>query len=145
MSEQGKEKEKENTHHQLKRSIGLFQAIMYCIGLILGAGIYVIIGDVAGNAGNAMWISFIVAAFIALMTGFSYAELSSIFPKSAAEYVYAKNVFGNDFAASIIGCLTYSERETISPVLSECIGFSKPSGIGRSGTTNNIMSCVLIF
>ena len=75
------------------------------------------------------------------MTGFSYAELSSIFPKSAAEYVYAKNVFGNDFAASIIGCLTYSERETISPVLSECIGFSKPSGIGRSGTTNNIMSC----
>jgi APA family basic amino acid/polyamine antiporter len=78
---------------------------MYGIGLILGAGIYVIIGDVAGIAGNAMWISFIVAAFIALMTGFSYAELSSIFPKSAAEYVYAKNVFGNDFAASIIGCL----------------------------------------
>jgi basic amino acid/polyamine antiporter, APA family len=78
---------------------------MYCIGLILGAGIYVIIGDVAGIAGNAMWISFIVAAFIALMTGFSYAELSSIFPKSAAEYVYAKNVFGNDFAGSIIGCL----------------------------------------
>ena len=46
MSEQGKEKG--NTHHhQLKRSIGLFQAIMYGIGLILGAGIYVIIGDVA--------------------------------------------------------------------------------------------------
>ena len=61
---------------------------MYGIGLILGAGIYLIIGDVAGIAGNAMWISFIVAAFIALMTGFSYAELSSIFPKSAAEYVY---------------------------------------------------------
>jgi basic amino acid/polyamine antiporter, APA family len=78
---------------------------MYGIGLILGAGIYVIIGDVAGIAGNAMWISFIIAAFIALLTGFSYAELSSIFPKSAAEYVFAKNAFGNDFAASIIGCL----------------------------------------
>ena len=43
VSEQGKG----NTVHQLKRSIGLFQAIMYGIGLILGAGVYVIIGDVA--------------------------------------------------------------------------------------------------
>lgn len=51
---------------------------------------------------NAMWISFIIAAFIALMTGFSYAELSAIFPKSAAEYVYAKNIFGNNLAASIM-------------------------------------------
>jgi APA family basic amino acid/polyamine antiporter len=48
--------------------------------LILGAGIYVIIGDVAAVAGNAMWISFMVASIIALFTGLSYAELSSIFP-----------------------------------------------------------------
>ena len=100
MLKQGKEKE--NTHHLLKRSIGLFQAIMYGIGLILGARIYVIIGYIAGIADDAMWISFIIAAFIALMTGFSYAELSSIFPKSAAEYVYAKNIFGNNLAASIM-------------------------------------------
>jgi basic amino acid/polyamine antiporter, APA family len=97
--------DKKQLQHQLKRSISLFQAIMYGIGLILGAGIYVIVGDVAGIAGNAMWISFIVAAFIALLTGFSYAELSSIFPKSAAEYIFAKNAFGNDLAAAIIGCL----------------------------------------
>lgn len=118
MSEQGKE----NTVHQLKRSIGLFQAIMYGIGLILGAGVYVIIGDVAGIAGNAMWISFILAAFIALMTGFSYAELSSIFPKSAAEYVYAKNAFGNDFVASIIGCLIIF----VATVSAQEMGFDLP-------------------
>ncbi|MGC1135414.1 MAG: amino acid transporter, partial [Nitrososphaeraceae archaeon] len=61
---------------ELKRSISLFQAITYGVGLILGAGIYVIIGDVAAIAGNAMWISFILAALIAIVTGFSYAELS---------------------------------------------------------------------
>ncbi|MGC2484009.1 MAG: amino acid permease [Nitrososphaeraceae archaeon] len=75
---------------ELKRSINLFQAVMYGIGLILGAGIYVIIGDVAAVAGNAMWISFIVASVIALLTGLSYAELSSMYPKSAAEYVFCK-------------------------------------------------------
>ena len=78
---------------------------MYGIGLILGAGIYVIIGDVAAVAGNAMWISFIVASVIALFTGLSYAELSSMYPKSAAEYVFARNVFGNQFIALVVGCL----------------------------------------
>jgi basic amino acid/polyamine antiporter, APA family len=90
---------------ELKRSINLFQAVMYGTGLILGAGIYVIIGDVAAVAGDAMWISFIVASIIALFTGLSYAELSSMYPKSAAEYVFAKNVFGNQFIALVVGCL----------------------------------------
>ena len=72
----------------LRRSLSLFQATMYGIGLILGAGIYVIIGDAAEVAGNLLWISFIISSFLAICTAFSYAELSSIFPKSAAEYIY---------------------------------------------------------
>jgi APA family basic amino acid/polyamine antiporter len=96
---------KGNLPQELKRSINLFQAITYGVGLILGAGIYVIIGDVAAIAGNAMWISFIVASVIALFTGLSYAELSSMFPKSAAEYVFAKSVFGSHFIALVVGCL----------------------------------------
>ncbi|AIC14596.1 APC family permease [Nitrososphaera viennensis] len=89
----------------LKQSISLFQAIMYGTGLILGAGIYVLIGDVAGIAGNAVWISFALAAAIATFTGLSYAELASIFPKSAAEYVFVKNTFGNNLFAFISGWL----------------------------------------
>jgi APA family basic amino acid/polyamine antiporter len=78
---------------------------MYGTGLILGAGIYVLIGDVAGVAGNAMWISFIVAATIATLTGLSYAELTSVFPKSAAEYMFVKNAFGNNMFAFVTGWL----------------------------------------
>ncbi len=78
---------------------------MYGVGLILGAGIYVLIGDVAGIAGNAIWVSFIISALIATCTGLSYAELSSLFPKSAAEYVYVKNAFGNKAAAFLAGWL----------------------------------------
>ena len=89
----------------LKRSISLFQATMYGIGLILGAGIYVLIGDVAEIAGNALWISFVIAAVIATLTGLSYAELSSMFPKSAAEYVYVRTAFKNNMAAFVAGWL----------------------------------------
>lgn len=78
---------------------------MYGVGLILGAGIYVLIGDIAGIAGNAMWISFIIAALIAVFTGLSYAELASVFPKSAAEYVFVKNAFGSNLFAFVAGWL----------------------------------------
>ena len=56
----------------LKRSIGLFESVMYGVGLIVGAGIYVIIGKAAGLAGNSLWLSFLIASFvvIAFFVGF---------------------------------------------------------------------------
>src|SRR3989344_6019016 len=79
---------------ELKKELSLFQTTFYGIGIILGAGIYVLIGEAAGIAGNAVWLSFGIAALIAAFTGLSYAELSSMYPKDAAEYVYAQNAFG---------------------------------------------------
>jgi APA family basic amino acid/polyamine antiporter len=108
--------------HGLRRSVTLLQAVLYGTGLILGAGIYVLIGDVAEIAGNAIWISFMLAAVIASLTGLSYAELSSIFPKSAAEYVYVKEGFGNNFLALFIGCLTIFVAITSAATVA--IGFS---------------------
>lgn len=107
---------------RLHRSVTLVQAIMYGTGLILGAGIYVLIGDVAAIAGNAMWISFLLAAVIASLTGLSYAELSSIFPKSAAEYIYVKEGIGNNFVALFVGCLTIFVGITSAATVA--IGFS---------------------
>jgi len=78
------------SNKQLKRTIGLFQVVFFGIGLILGAGIYSIIGEVAAIAGNTIWMSFIIAAALALVTGLSYAELSSMYPKSAGEYLFIK-------------------------------------------------------
>lgn len=70
-----------DTRPGLERSVTLLQAVMYGTGLILGAGIYVLIGDVAAIAGNALWISFLLVAVMASITGLSYAELSSVFPQ----------------------------------------------------------------
>lgn len=78
---------------KLKRALGLFDTSLYGIGLILGAGIYALIGKAAGIAGNSLWASFVFAAFIAALTALSYCELSAIFPKAGAEYVYAQGAF----------------------------------------------------
>ena len=91
---------------ELKRHMSLFHLTMYGVGLILGAGIYVLIGESAGFAGNSMWISFLLGAIVAIFAGLSYAELSALFPKAAAEYTFVKNAFKNNFFAFIIGWLT---------------------------------------
>jgi len=91
---------------ELKRHMGLFQITMYGVGIILGAGIYVLIGEAAGLAGDAVWISFVLAAIVAVIAGLSYAELSSVFPKAAAEYTFIKNSFKSNFLGFIIGWLT---------------------------------------
>lgn len=80
-------------HFRLRREIGLFEATFYGVGIILGAGIYVLIGEGAALAGNALWLAFGVAALLALFTAFSYAELSSMFPREAAEYTYTYKAF----------------------------------------------------
>ena len=79
---------------------------MYGVGLILGAGIYVLIGEAAGFAGNALWISFILGAIVAAFAGLSYSELTALFPRAAAEYVFVKEGFRSDFIGFIIGWLT---------------------------------------
>ncbi len=86
----------------LKRTLGLLEVTISGIGIILGAGIYALIGEAAGLAGNAVWISFALSALIALLTGLSYAELASMFPKAAAEYEYTSQAFGR-FLAFLVG------------------------------------------
>jgi len=87
----------------LKRGLGLFSTTMYGLGVILGAGIYALIAIGAGLAGNTLWIAFLLSALIAIFTAFSYAELSSAFPKEAAEYTYTRKAFGSETFSFAIG------------------------------------------
>ena len=66
----------------LKRELGIAEVTLAGIGIILGAGIYALLGTAAGMAGNAVWLSFIISAVVALFTCLSYAELSSTFPEA---------------------------------------------------------------
>lgn len=91
-------------HRALKRELGLLAVTLSGVGIILGAGIYALLGQGAGLAGNAVWLSFVISAVIALLTGLSYAELSSMLPKAAAEYEYTARAFGRR-AGFVIGWL----------------------------------------
>jgi APA family basic amino acid/polyamine antiporter len=88
----------------LKRVLGPVEVILSGIGVILGAGIYALIGEAAATAGNALWLAFLFSAAIAAFTGLSYAELSSMYPFASAEYEYTSRSFGK-IVAFIIGIM----------------------------------------
>src|SRR3989344_2795230 len=89
---------------KLKRTLSLFQVTICGTGIILGAGIYALIGEAANMTGNTVWLSFFISAVIAALTGLSYAELSSIFKKDGGEYDYAQLAF-NKTVAIIVGIM----------------------------------------
>ena len=88
---------------RLKRDMTLVTAILYSVGIILGAGVYALVGEAAGLAGNSLWISFVLAAAVSAFTGLSYMELISMFPTTAAEYTYVKKAFRNKLLAFNVG------------------------------------------
>ena len=90
---------------ELKRSITLPLLSFYGIGTILGAGIYVLIGQVAGYAGLSTPLSFLVASILAGLSAFSYAELAARFPKSAGEAVYIQESFHRPSLSLLIGLM----------------------------------------
>ncbi len=78
----------------LKRRVGLVGAVLSGTGVIVGAGIYALIGEAAGKAGNAAWIGFLLSAVIAGLTGISYARLGRRIPKDSPEFQYVRAGMG---------------------------------------------------
>jgi APA family basic amino acid/polyamine antiporter len=90
----------------LRRRLGLPLLVLYGTGITVGAGIYVLIGAVAGHAGvYAPW-SFVLAAVVMGLTVASYAELSTRYPVSAGEAAYVRAAFQAPAFSTAVGLLT---------------------------------------
>jgi amino acid transporter len=87
----------------LKRSLSLPLLVLYGLGTTIGAGIYALIGEVAGASGFYAPVAFFVASLLAGVTALSFAELSARFPKSAGEAVYVREGFRSDTLALVVG------------------------------------------
>lgn len=90
----------------LRRRLGLPLLVLYGTGITVGAGIYVLIGEVAGHAGSFAPWSFMLAAAVMALTVASYAELSTRFPVSAGEAAYVMAAFRSRSFATAVGLLS---------------------------------------
>jgi len=90
----------------LQRRLGLALLVLYGTGITIGAGIYVLIGAVAGHAGKFAPWSFLIAGAAMAFTVASYAELAARFPVSAGEAAYVRAAFDRAALSRGVGLLT---------------------------------------
>jgi amino acid transporter len=104
---------------KLNRTLGLPLLTLYGLGNILGAGIYVLVGKVAGFAGAGTTMAFLMAMVVAGLTAFSYMELSGRFPVSASVSVYLHKAFGKKYLSVLIGLAMVAGGITSAAALSQ--------------------------
>ncbi len=89
----------------LNRTLSLPVLTLYGLGTVVGAGIYVLVGKVAGLAGDKLAYAFLISGIVAVFTAFAYCELAARFPKAAGEALYVEKGFGSRFLSAVVGWL----------------------------------------
>jgi amino acid transporter len=107
---------------ELKRTLGPWHLVLFGIGCIIGAGIFVRTGTAAAQfAGPAVMLSFVVAGVVCALAGLCYAELASMLPVSGSAYTYTYTTIG-EFGAWIMGALLILEYALAASVVA--VGWS---------------------
>jgi amino acid transporter len=97
--------QQEPTSAHLKRSIGLPGMVFFGVGTMIGGGFYALLGKMVGLTGAFTPLSLLLAGAIALMSAFSFAELSRRYPTSAGEVQYVDAAFGRSWLSRLVGLL----------------------------------------
>ncbi|QHO75776.1 amino acid permease [Bradyrhizobium sp. CCBAU 051011] len=94
-----------NASPRLIRSLTLTHAVLYGLGVTIGAGIYVLVGLAAGSSGMHAPLAFVGAAFVMVFSAASFAELGTRMPVSASEAAYIQAAFRLDWLSLGVGLL----------------------------------------
>lgn len=138
MTEVSADTGKEEAEPSLKRVMGPGLLLLFVVGDILGTGIYALTGKVANEVGGAVWVPFLVAFLVALITGFSYLELVTKYPHAAGAALYTHKAFGVHFVTFMVAFAVMSSGITSASTASrafaanfaEAFEFDLGTGIG---------------
>ena len=89
------------------KAFGLWSAVFLGIGSMVGAGIFVLLGEAGAIAGNLVWISFILGGIIALLSGYSLAKLATVYPSRGGIVEYLVQCYGEGVFSGSLSVLFY--------------------------------------
>ncbi|RKT31551.1 amino acid/polyamine/organocation transporter (APC superfamily) [Microbacterium sp. AG1240] len=101
----------------LKRAVGTPLLFAFIVGDTLGAGIYTLVGSMAGDVGGVIWLPLVVALIIALLTAGTYAELITKYPHAGGAARYADRAFGVPYLSFLVGFLMMASGITTAAAL----------------------------
>ncbi len=109
----------------LKRRVGVVLLTFYGVGIMIGAGIYVLVGIVADVTGIYAPLAFLFAGLIAVPTALSYSELVGRVPKAGGEAAFVRSAFGSPTLARIVGLvITLASIVAAAAILRGGVGYA---------------------
>ncbi len=106
----------------LERSVSLPMLVLYGLGTTIGAGIYALTGEVAGEAGVQAPLAFLAAAVLAALTCLGFAELAGRLPKAAGEAVFVDRAFGVRSVTTAVGVAVVVAGVVAAAAISNAFG-----------------------
>ena len=123
----------------LHRVMGPGLLLLFIVGDILGTGIYALTGQVAKQVGGVVWLPFLMAFGVALITAFSYLELVTKYPKAAGAALYTHKAFGIHFITFLVAfavmCSGITSASTASRAFAANLSTSFDLGLRDFGIT----------
>jgi amino acid transporter len=119
----------------LKRVMGPGLLLLFIVGDVLGTGIYALTGQVAAQVGGVVWLPFLVAFLVALVTAFSYLELVTKYPQAAGAALYTHKAFGIHFVTFLVAFAVMSSGITSASTAARAFSanFASVTGLGVGG------------
>lgn len=138
----GKEASAEPSLH---RVMGPWLLLLFIVGDILGTGIYALTGQVAKQVGGAVWLPFVVAFVVAMITAFSYLELVTKYPRAAGAALYTHRAFGIHFITFIVAFAVMCSGITSASTASRAFAANMSHAFGLNMTTVGVTLTGLAF
>src|SRR5215204_738968 len=129
----------------LNRVMGPWLLLLFIVGDILGTGIYALTGQVANQVGGVVWLPFLVAFVVALITALSYLELVTKYPKAAGAALYTHKAFGIHFVTFIVAFAVMSSGITSASTASAAFATNVIAGFELDWGTTAVMLVALGF
>jgi basic amino acid/polyamine antiporter, APA family len=129
----------------LHRVMGPGLLLLFIVGDILGTGIYALTGHVAKQVGGVVWLPFLVAFVIALITAFSYLELVTKYPKAAGAALYTHKAFGIHFVTFLVAFAVMCSGITSASTASRAFAANFSTGFGLGLDSFGITLTGLLF
>ncbi|WP_374929344.1 APC family permease [Kytococcus sedentarius] len=115
---------------ELKRVLGPKLLLLFIIGDILGTGIYAITGKVAGEVGGAVWVPFVIAFTIAIITAFAYLELITKYPHAGGAANFIHKAFGIQFVTFMVTFTVMASGITSAATAAKAFAANLAAGVG---------------
>ncbi len=127
-----------------KKAFNTLSAVMLGIGSMVGAGIFIVIGEAGAIAGNLVWLSFVIGGIAAALSGYSLAKLALRYPSRGGIVEYLVQCFGEGIFSGSAGVLFYLSQLVAIAAVAKSFGAYAATFMHTSANWENIFAVTIV-